>query len=238
MLIVSIHQPLYLPWQPYFAKIACSDIFIFLDDVQYPMGKSFFNRNIIKGANGPIVLTAPVTGKGDRLLIKDIRIDSSSKWQATHWKSISQCYSKAPYFSLYSNVFEEIYMNYKWEYLSDFCETFICKIAELLKFNTKFLWASKLSFGNNSGTERLIDLVLQSGATKYLTGDGAGSLRYMDANKYLQSGIQVFWHSYVQTPYRQRWKEFLPNTCILDLIFNCGSNSKEVLINSSDVHPS
>ena len=32
-MIAAIHQPLDLPWQPYFGKIACSDVFVFLDDV-------------------------------------------------------------------------------------------------------------------------------------------------------------------------------------------------------------
>ena len=32
---VSIHQPQYLPWLPYIQKIDQSDLFIFLDSVDY-----------------------------------------------------------------------------------------------------------------------------------------------------------------------------------------------------------
>jgi len=32
---IAIHQPQYLPWPGYFNKILQSDIFVFLDDVQY-----------------------------------------------------------------------------------------------------------------------------------------------------------------------------------------------------------
>ena len=32
---VAIHQPNYLPWLGYFAKIKKCDIFVFLDDVQF-----------------------------------------------------------------------------------------------------------------------------------------------------------------------------------------------------------
>jgi hypothetical protein len=49
-MIVSIHQPNYLPWIGYFNKISRSDIFVIFDDVQFPIGKRGFfgNRNKIK----------------------------------------------------------------------------------------------------------------------------------------------------------------------------------------------
>ena len=46
-MIVSIHQPAYLPWLGYLHRIALSDRFLFLDTVQFQKG-SFQNRNKIK----------------------------------------------------------------------------------------------------------------------------------------------------------------------------------------------
>ena len=44
-LIVGIHQPNFMPWLGYFYKIMQSDIFIFLDDVQFQKtGASYTNR--------------------------------------------------------------------------------------------------------------------------------------------------------------------------------------------------
>ena len=43
---ISIHQPNFIPWLGYFHKIINSDIFIILDTVQYPRGKSVANRSI------------------------------------------------------------------------------------------------------------------------------------------------------------------------------------------------
>ena len=48
-MIVSIHQPNYLPWIGFFDKIKRSDVFVLLDDVQFPRGKKHFgHRNKIK----------------------------------------------------------------------------------------------------------------------------------------------------------------------------------------------
>ena len=52
---MSAHQPAYLPWLGYLDKIKRSDIFIFLDTVQFEKN-SFTNRNKIKTKNGPIWL--------------------------------------------------------------------------------------------------------------------------------------------------------------------------------------
>ncbi len=62
-MIVSIHQPAYLPWLGYLDRIARSDLFIFLDNVQFERN-SFTNRNQIKTANGPVWLTVPVLVQG------------------------------------------------------------------------------------------------------------------------------------------------------------------------------
>ena len=56
---LAVHQPHYAPWLGYFAKWAASDLFVFLDTVQY-VKNGWQNRNRIKTREGPRWLTVPV----------------------------------------------------------------------------------------------------------------------------------------------------------------------------------
>ena len=53
-MIISIHQPAYLPWLGYFDKINKSDLFVFLDTVQFQKN-SFQNRNMILSIYGSLI---------------------------------------------------------------------------------------------------------------------------------------------------------------------------------------
>ena len=61
-MIVTIHQPQYLPWLGYFDKINRADIIVLLDNVQYKKNE-WQNRNHIKTANGWQWVTVPVKYK-------------------------------------------------------------------------------------------------------------------------------------------------------------------------------
>jgi len=114
-MIISVHQPQYLPWLGYFDKIIKSDCFVFLDKVQYKH-REYQNRNKIRTKYGWMWLSVPVAQEGlGRQIISDVRIDNSSSWQIHHWKSLKSWYSAAKYFHRYANFFEEIYLKKAWE---------------------------------------------------------------------------------------------------------------------------
>lgn len=235
---VAIHQPMYLPWQPYFGKIISSDKFIFLDDVQYPGGTGFFNRNCIKGSQGLVTLTAPVVGRGSKPLVNDIHLDTSQPWQKKHWKSIQLNYAKAPYFSYYQDVFADIYLQKTWDSFADLSSALIIEICQLLGANTKFFRASALINKQHHGLEHLVDLINAVEGTIYLTGSGEGCQRYMNVANYAENEIGVEWFHYTQHPYPQMWGDFVPDTCMLDMLFNNGPHSLELLKTASLVKKS
>jgi WbqC-like protein family len=68
-MIVSIMQPYFFPYIGYFQLAACSDIFVFHDDVQYIKG-GWVNRNRILRDGQPRWLTLPVRKGASRLTIQ------------------------------------------------------------------------------------------------------------------------------------------------------------------------
>ena len=231
-MIAAIHQPLYLPWQAYFGKIAAADVFVFLDDVQYPRGKGFFNRNAIKGPEGALMLTAPVKGKGDMPLVGEIGLDQSRDWQARHWRTIEVNYAKAPHFPSLAPGLENLYLGPRWARLAELNVALIRHCCDVMEIKTRFVLASALGVGPAHGAERLVGLVQAVGADRYLTGSGAGSLRHMDEPRYNHAGIDVLWHAYEQRPYPQMWGTFVPDLAVLDLLLNCGPGDSRAMLSS------
>jgi hypothetical protein len=91
---VAIHQPNYLPWLGYFAKMARASVFVFLDDAQFPKG-SYVNR-VRVGAAESTWLTVPVNVTlGES--IASTRI-ARSDWARAHRDRLLQLYRSAAAF--------------------------------------------------------------------------------------------------------------------------------------------
>ena len=86
-MILAAHQPAYLPWLGYLHKLACCDVFVIVDDVQYE-AQNFQNRNRLKINNGVAWVTVPLEHgpQGDRICDKVISYRQSPReaWQRLH----------------------------------------------------------------------------------------------------------------------------------------------------------
>src|SRR5262249_26257137 len=116
-MVVSISQPRYLPWLGYFSRIVASDLFVYLDHVQYTP-RDWENRNRVKGPNGPTWPTGPVNAK-NRARLPDVRIDNTQPWWDKHWKSLETFYARAPYFDAYAGGYRRLLREQRWETLID-----------------------------------------------------------------------------------------------------------------------
>lgn len=224
-MIVSIHQPNYLPWIGYFHKIYHSDIFVILDDVQF--GKNqVINRNKIKTDKGWAYLTVPVLVKGHfGQLIKEVRLDNHINWRKKHWKSILYNYKKAEHFSNYSQYFENLYKS-EWENLSKLNEDIIRNMVKFLEIQTKFIRSSELGIEGES-TERLINIVKAVGGDTYLSG--IQSKDYIDKNMFAKNGVKLIYQDFHHPKYNQLFGDFIPKMSVIDLLFNEGQKSIEII---------
>lgn len=219
---VAIVQSNYIPWKGYFDMIAAVDEFILYDDMQYTR-RDWRNRNQIKTPQGVQWLTVPVKVKGKYYQsIRETEIDNTD-WAEMHWKTITQYYCRAPYFQEVAALFEPLYHQRQYTYLSVLNRDFIHAVCSYLGITTKISnsWDYKLIDGK---TERLVDLCVQAGGTEYISGPAAK--QYVDEQCFSQQGIKLTWFDYAGYPeYPQLWGAFTHGVTILDLLFNCGKDA-------------
>ena len=221
-MIVSIHQPNYLPWMGLMHKILESDIFIVLDDVQFVRGKNFVTRSQIKTSGGPKWITIPVHNKNDFLPINQIKINNDIPWKDEHWNKIIQNYNKAKFFSDYDILLKNsIYQ--KWENISEMNTALIQQILKILKIETRIQFSSELNT-RGVGLEKIVSIIKEVNGDEYLSGEGIGSLRYIQGNErvFEENKIKLTFQKFIHPEYFQLYGEFIPKLSILDVIFNIG----------------
>ena len=223
---IAILQSNYIPWKGYFDLIASVDEFILYDDMQYTR-RDWRNRNTIKTPQGVMWLTVPVLVKGKyHQKIKDTEIDGS-QWQAKHWKALNQNYRRASHFNEIAERLEPIYLTNSFTHLSQLNHRFIVEICKYLEIDTKISNSSDFPLIDGK-TERLVGLCKQVNATEYTSGPSAKD--YIEEHLFDESGITLNWFDYSgYTQYTQLWGEFSHNFSILDLLFNCGKDSKHFM---------
>ena len=225
---IAIHQPNYIPWIGYFDKMAKSDIFVLFDDVQFPRGKEFANRNRIKTPQGALWLTVPVKNKGSILKINEIEINNDIDWNIKHQKTIKTFYTNSPFFHEYEQKFENILLD-KWTKLCNLNVELIKLIVSILKIDTKLVFSSELK-AEGEGTEKILNILKLLDANEYLTTHGPGAQRYLDEDIFRKNSIKLLFHDFKHPVYSQLFGEFIPNLSICDLLFNVCPSSKEYFI--------
>src|SRR3990167_5816778 len=221
---LCIMQPAYLPWPGYLDRIAQSDLFVVMDDVQFERG-SFINRNKIKDPHGWRWITVPVKLKGHmHSTIAETRIDATRRWAESHMKQIFHAYSRAPRFFENFKLLEQLYQHDSGT------------IADLCIFQLDALWLPQYGIktqmvrmprglGHLHKTNLVLAICKHFGATEYLSGPlGMG---YMDMNVREKNGLTVSFHDYTPPAYHQLWGDFIPGLSILDYWMNAEQNPWE-----------
>ena len=226
-MIVSIHQPNYIPWLGFFHKLLLSDTYVVFDDVQFPRGKDYANRNQIKTNNGKIWLTASVLGKNDLKPWKQIEINDNG-WREKHLKNIKSFYQKTPYFDTYYPMIEYIY-NQNQKLLMELNLDLILFFLGCLDKNLGIITSSNIET-ELKGLDKILYILKYLKATEYISGDGEGSKRYINEQLFKDNNIKLTWQNYKHPVYKQQFGEFIPYMSILDLLFNEGPNSKNIIL--------
>ncbi len=228
-----IMQPSFMPWLGYFDLFLHADLFLVYDNVQYDKD-GWRNRNRIKTPNGPQWITVPVLTKGqNKPTNRDIRVNNLENWQRKHLGSLQMNYAKAPYFKEVFPMIESIY-THSWDLLIDLNMACIEKLCQYLGIQTPMRFVSEVKIDLPEGkNEKLIRLCREVGATEFYEPKGGEG--YIDPVQFEQAGIRLTFQDYAHPVYPQLHGEFVSQLSTLDLLFNCGPASAEILRASSNL---
>ena len=222
-MICAIHQPQYLPWLGYLDKIDRADVFVFLDDVQFKKNE-WQNRNRIRTRDGWQWLTVPVRHDFGQE-IRSVQIDADPAWRRKHWQSLQTHYGRAGHFALESAPFRQMYEQ-EWSGLCELNLESVRLLCRAVGIETPMRLASELGVPG-AATEKLIGLCRAVGADSYLSG--VGGRDYLDEAAFGRAGVRLVYQAFEHPAYPQVWEGFVSHLSAVDLLFNCGGESLDVL---------
>jgi len=227
--ILTAHQPVYLPWLGLLHKIALADVYVSLDHTQY-VHDDWVNRNRIKSVTGPSWLSVPVKKKGHLgKTLAEIEIDNASPWRRKHWRTLEGAYARAPFFKTYAAFFEDTYSR-DWTKLVDLNFHILSWLLKTLRISTKVHRPSETEFAGSKGA-LIIDICRKMGADLHVFG--ALGRNYVDVDEFRRAGIGVVFQDYERPVYRELHGPFEPYLSVVDLLFNCGDESRDIIMSGN-----
>jgi hypothetical protein len=218
-MIVSGHQPNYLPYLGFFDKLKRSDIFIVENDVQFEK-QGFTNRNKIKTVDGVRWLTVPIEHVNGPLLISQVKIANKQvpDWAHRHWLTLKHNYCRASYWHDFSDFFEAAYQR-EWTFLVDLNMHLIKGVMNFFNIKTPLIFSSSLgAYGRKS--ELIIAQCKAIGASVQLAGNGGRD--YIDCKRFDEEGIKVVFQDFQAPCYDQLHGKFVSNLSVVDYLFCVG----------------
>ena len=217
-MIVTMHQPNYLPYLGFFHKAAHAELFVSYDIAQFTR-RDFHNRNKVKTSAGATWMTVPVK-KAWRSPIKDIEIENSRDWGQHHLNTLKSCYYHAPYFKDYLPYFEDIYSR-RWEKLVDLNEEIIRHFLKILFSQDKIISARDLDVPDGlDPTERITWIMRAVGASTFISG--SFGREYLDEGRF--TDVKLVYQDFHHPTYDQQYPGFIPNLSFIDCLLNMGED--------------
>jgi len=233
MSCVAGHQPNLYPYAGFFAKTAAVDKFVIVDNTQY-VKKEYHNRNRVILRNGDVIwLSIPVKNAGRyKQQINEAVIDGTA-WKRVHERTLALNYKPAPWFDWLFADLVELWKR-DWRMLADYNLSVIKLCLGKLGVDTPLYLASELEISGAS-TELIANICDASKCDAYL--HGAHARDYVDFNLLETRGIKSLIQDYQAVEYPQTAPGFTPNLSILDIIFNNGPKSLDVILEGQKISP-
>lgn len=224
-------QPTFLPWLGYFSLIENTDVFVFLDNVQFE-ARSWQQRNRIKVNKSVSWLTIPVSlpfGRSTR--IDQALINTEHFSGSKICKTITQSYGGKKGFDFISDNIFKIFLDPPRN-ISGFNIKLINEIAKALRIETPLKLSSEMNVTGKKA-DLLLDICKNLNATTYVST--VGSAVYLASySGFSNSGINVEYQNFDHPIYPQGESEFISHLSVIDVICNIGLKATEEIIKTKD----
>jgi hypothetical protein len=228
--LVAIHQPNFLPWLGFFDKLARADVFVLLDNVQFPRTSkgTWINRvKLLIGGRAAWATVPVVRAQGSTLPIADVRIDDAQQWRRKLLRTIEHNYRRAPAFDEVFPLVGEL-VTTPADRIADFNERNVRLVAEELGLDTGKLVRSSALPASGQSTDLLIELTLAAGGGAYLFGGDA--YRYQEDAKFAERDVDLIEQRFEHPTYPQPVEPFVPGLSVVDALMNCGIAATRSLV--------
>ncbi len=188
-MVLSGHQPCYLPSLQLFAKIKASDFFLHCGHLQFEHG-SWHNRNYISLRGNRLMLSVPIQRPHLRP-IRDVCF-APGVWRDIHLKTIESAYGKAPFFNAYYPILREIIYSHPAS-LERLNIELTNKIADWLGITTPMVDSGKWKFSGDA-IDKIIQMCHEVGADAYLSNTGSKAyISDAEEKRMVQAGVRPEW---------------------------------------------
>jgi hypothetical protein len=224
-----MHQSQYLPWPPYFKKIAAADVFVWMDSVQYQKN-GLQNRNQIRDRLQAFWLTIPVTGHLTDLIRDKAPVDG--QWRVKHWKSLEGSYRKAPRWAEHAPALKALY-EAEYRTLDEANRAFFDWMLAAAGIKTKVVRLSELG-SRGAKNELILGAMKALGAGVYVSGVGAKD--YLDEGLFAREKVAIEYLESVPPVYAQFHGAFMPGLSMMDMLLNAEPAAIAAYLSGAPTH--
>ena len=238
----TIHQPYFLPWIGYFTKLAHSDVFIVLDDVNfrdrfYQKRAQFLNTN-----NKKKYLSLKV-GHNYNIKLNNVTFDfEKDKFIRKSLITLEQAYSKYQHFEKEWTDFRDVFrliirennrlLDINIKFIEYFLEILNIRDLEIV-YSSQFLNKKKYT-----PTERYIALCNRGKINTIITGSGK-SLNVHNLNLLIENdiNIKIQYYNSIKSKFSHQLPDIDLNLSIIHYLFRIGRLELERVIKHTDFEP-
>lgn len=230
-IVLVAHQVECMPWLGNISKATMGDVYFLFDNAQY-VKKHWQNKNRIRVRNteGFQWLTVPVVEVNKHFVpTNQVRI-ANGQWKSQHLKAIELSYRRAPFFDQVFPEILEIY-SYEDELLVDFLLRFIFFGFREFQIKVPVYRTSELIgkgfYIGGKKSELVISMCRAAGAGTFVFGHDGRT--YIEKAVFDKNQINFVFQDFHHPEYKQIHGEFMPYMSFIDLLFNHGHESVNIL---------